>query len=602
MPGQRSGEALAVSFGRRDASGICSAVVRRRPIVGRARGRIGLASKSTVVARARCHRARRSSSGAAPTHVVLERSVPGGLQRITNPSVSHDGRMVAFISATGETSGLYLRRLDELEPRYVENTEGAGWVTFSHDDQWLAYFDTAKRRILKISVHGGPPEVLADPGYLPFDWRADGSLYYPARRRNRALETAEGLGISRLGPGDDAPQAVTSVEMGELGRLEAHVSPTLLPGEGHLLVSRGDGFLQTGWETGVIELDTGKWHTLSESANQTQYAGGYWILWRDNQLWAAPLDDDFALTKPPRPVFDGVAQHQSAPLEIGEFHVGDDGSLIYIREDTTTNEGTRLLLAQDDGSGESEELLQILDHRAMEWVLSPQRRRVAARRCSSLNDLATFATEDDCSIWLHAFTDGQWIQLSPPGESFGYPIWAPSGEALVFSSLPRPAERARLVRQRLEDGVIEPLMQGDPDEHLIVVAVTPTGDVLLNALNRQTSDHTRVLFVREDGEVDLLREAGPGELATDLSRDGRWLLLGGGGTAIQQVHLLDLEASESEAPTAHDRRRMVPGVQRRREEHLLPGDELSRPFPDLSSGARPRFGTTGRPERGGRDP
>ncbi|TDI43641.1 MAG: hypothetical protein E2P02_10935 [Acidobacteria bacterium] len=439
---------------------------------------------------------------------------------------------------------MYLRRLDELEPRYVENTEGAGWVTFSHDDQWLAYFDTAKRRILKISIHGGPPTVLADPGYLPLDWRADGSLYYPARGRNRALETPEGLGISRLGPGDDAPEAVTSAEMGELDRLEAHVSPTLLPGEGHLLVSRGDGFLQTGWETGVIELDTGQWHTLSGSANQTQYTGGYWILWRDNQLWAAPLNDDFELTKPPRPVFEGVAQHPSAPLEVGEFHVGNDGSLVYIREGRTTNESTRLLLAQADGSGESEELLQIMDHRTMELVLSPQGRRVAARRCSGVGDPNTFI-RDDCSIWLHTFADGQWIQLSPPGESFGYPIWDPSGEALVFSSLPRPGEGARLVRQRLEGGAIEPLMQGEPDESLIVVAVTPTGDVLLNALSRQTS-HTRVLFVRQDGEVDLLREAGPGELATDLSRDERWLLLAGGIGAIHQVHLLDLEASESE--------------------------------------------------------
>jgi len=88
-------------------------------------------------------------------------------------------------------------------------------------------------------------------------------------------------------------------------------------------------------------------------------------------------------------------------------------------------------------------------------------------------------------------------------------------------------------------------MEGDPDERLIVAAVTPTGDVLINAFDRHTG-RVRVLIVREDGEVVVLREARPGELATDLSRDGRWLLLGGGDEALQQVHFLDLEASESE--------------------------------------------------------
>jgi len=481
-----------------------------------------------------------------PTHVVLERSLLDGFRQISNPAISHDGRTVAFISATAETSGLYLRRVDELEPRHVENTENAGWVTFSHDDQWLAYFDGVSRTIRKISIHGGSSEVLADPGYLPFDWREDGTLYYPARRRSRENPTSVGLGLTKLGPGDDVPQVVTKTELGDLGRLEIHASPTLLPGGRHLLMSRGDGFLQTRWKTGVLALETGEWRTLSENTNQTQFADGFWILWRSSQLWAAALDEDFEVVRPPRPVLDGVGQHPRAPLEIGQFDVGSDGSLVYIRAGATTSESISLVLARAGGPEEREEILRVTDHETNELVPSPRRRLVAARRCST--DDRNVRRFDNCSIWLREATAGEgveWVELSPAGGRYGYPVWHPSGEALVFSSIPGAGERPVLVRQRLEGGAAETLMEGEPDERLMVTAATRAGDILLNAFDRQQSK-ARVLLVRRDGEVEHLFDARGGELATDVSSDGRWLLMGGGLGAVLQVLVLDLETSGAE--------------------------------------------------------
>lgn len=87
----------------------------------------------------------------------------GSLYTAYGPSalLSPDGRSVVFVADDdNHVRQLWIRRLDEFEPKLLAGTEGARNPFFSPDGQWIGFFAASK--VKKIEVNGGAVVTLAD--------------------------------------------------------------------------------------------------------------------------------------------------------------------------------------------------------------------------------------------------------------------------------------------------------------------------------------------------------------------------------------------------------------------------------------------------------
>ena len=137
-------------------------------------------------------------------------------------ALSPDGLLLAW-SACDSSCRLYVRALDQLDPRAVPGTEDASAPFFSPDGRWIGFFAAGKLR--RVAVAGGMPVVIAEASQ-PFGavWLPDGHIVFAASERGGLMRVIEG--------GAEAePLTLPSADTGEI----RHCWPTLAPGGRALL-------------------------------------------------------------------------------------------------------------------------------------------------------------------------------------------------------------------------------------------------------------------------------------------------------------------------------------------------------------------------------
>ena len=119
--------------------------------------------------------------------------------------------------------------MDQLETRPIPGTEGAGFLSFSPDGQWISYVDSAApSQLRKVSVAGGPSLVLAEVaseiGPPVPSWGDDGNILF----------SSKGV-LLRVPSGGGQPQmlATPDAKSGEF----YYAAPQLLPGGRNVLVT-----------------------------------------------------------------------------------------------------------------------------------------------------------------------------------------------------------------------------------------------------------------------------------------------------------------------------------------------------------------------------
>ncbi len=354
-----------------------------------------------------------------PTPQVLQFEIgtEDGASLTTTPTISPDGRRVAFIatSVDGQTQ-LWVRTLETMQSRPLDGTEGAkGFPFWSWDSRYLVFSNG--RQVSKIEATGGPPQTLFESAGAVVSgfWTED----------DRVVLAFVGTGIVEVPAAGGAPTEL----------LNSGVFPSLLPDGRHFVYctpQQNDIRLATLPEpdaaaAGVVE-DT----LLISGANVSaaHYSAGsdgtgYLLFQRGGSDTTSPTlvaqefdADTLELKRNAVPVQEAVPP--------GAFSVSQTGVLVY--STAAFNLGSGLdtgsfgLLTWLDRSGEVQGTVGDPAFYTLGMRLSWDGTRVASSR--------------DGDVWISDIVRGGATKLTFDSEhgEIG-PIWSPDGTEVMYASL-----------------------------------------------------------------------------------------------------------------------------------------------------------------------
>jgi Tol biopolymer transport system component len=118
-------------------------------------------------------------------------------------TISRDGTKIAYIGARGETTQVFLRAVDHLEPQPLPGSTNATSPFFSPDGQWVGFF--ADGKLKKVPVHGGEATMLCDaPINRSATWGPDNTIIF--------APTLFG-GLMRVSAAGGSPEIVRRLEV-----------------------------------------------------------------------------------------------------------------------------------------------------------------------------------------------------------------------------------------------------------------------------------------------------------------------------------------------------------------------------------------------------
>jgi Tol biopolymer transport system component len=424
----------------------------------------------------------------------LESGMPGPV------AVSPDGARLAFSArdAAG-TPSLWIRDLDDPEPRVLMGTEGAMFPFWSPDSRTVAFF--ADMKLYRIDIAGGPPRILCEgTGQKGGTWNEEGVIVIGRSRGPLQRADASGGGCEPLTALDPAfPDEIS------------HRLPRFLPdGQRVLYLAARTAAASNDYRIMIGSLDGTPPRELMRSSSQVEMVADH--LWFVDQgtLVARPFDPGRELiTGEARPIAEGVGELRGPG--IGLFSVSQSGVLAFHGLDAAEKRS----LMWRDRSGRSLGTLGP-PGRHLYAVLSPDEKRAAVVAYEEFGFLSTYLYDVATEVSTR-FTFGEPYK--------GWAIWSPGGDRIAVTWLPGKAIETRPVFGGTDGEVLWEAEAGE-DLSLIAQDWSPDGSVLL----------AREFLPGEDGQFDIwvlpldterapyrLTETPFNEVDPSLSPDGRWM-------------------------------------------------------------------------------
>ncbi|HXV64249.1 MAG TPA: protein kinase, partial [Vicinamibacteria bacterium] len=351
--------------------------------------------------------------------VLPAERLPTGIgAEVSGPSVSPDGKKVAYI----DEDSLWIRDLDQVEPRPIAGTVGAYSPFWSSDSATVGYAKGASAAVTfqgnalwKVSVDGSSNVKICDlEGILSRGtWGRGGEIAFDTYSdRKRLFTVSERGGTPQL--------LLESPVPGRNPRID-YLHAFYLPDSNALLVARTD---EAG--SAYVEVREGESSRRLEMGPDTigdfpAYSRTGHILFdrpgpdgQTDDVWATPFSlASMAVTG--RPFL--VAQNAT------HASVSSDGTLVVQAADSEPIEAQQLVWVDRGGS-----VLGTIgqpQYRIRNPVLSPDQRRVAV--CGNDKD-------GNGDIWLHETDRPVKMRLTSRAEFDEEASWSPDGTQIVWAS------------------------------------------------------------------------------------------------------------------------------------------------------------------------
>ncbi len=467
--------------------------------------------------------------GPKPDAIPVVRStvnMTGGLSLDLNPAspgpvkVSPDGRHLAFTATdSGGMNMLYVRALDDPEPRLIAGTAGAAYQFWSPDSRSLAFF-TDSGNLDRVEIAGGPVVTIckADNG-KGGSWGEDGTiLYAPNHVASIHRVSADG------GIGEPVSDLNNEQEV------RSHRFPVWLPGGTHFIfvaVSRaGGGAGRVDSSLRLVAIDGSESRDLMPCQSSAVFAGGQILTVHDNILMARPFSlEKMELTGPARPVVDEVLALPAAHLSV--MSAVDTGVLAYASGGGGFG-NSRMYTMGRDGSNPTalgEPLMTIGNE------LSPDGKYVALAIPDQ--QAGTF------DIWILEIERNLLTRLTFETETELRPIWSPDGKQVAFSS-DAPGRSNIYLKPVSGAGASERLFESPNDCY--VTSWSPDGKTICYTEVDSTGSISIGLYrLGSDGGPQTYRETSFNQGRAAFSPDGRWLAYMSNETGAWEVFVESLE-------------------------------------------------------------
>ena len=243
--------------------------------------RVALAALAALAGILLLSRARKPPPVAGPTRFLVDTSSSASFfsrAPVTGLAVSPDGRRIAFVAGSASRFRLWVRSLEEVEPRALPGTEWAASPFWSPDGRQVAFF--AGGKLQRIAVAGGPPQVICEaPFGASGTWSPEDVILIGG-----GWSGANGE-ILRVSAEGGSPVALTKAP-----EKHRYLWPDFLPdGRRFLFLDQSpEGEKNT---VCIGSLDSREIHPLFEADSRVEYAPpGYLLFVRDAALLARPVD------------------------------------------------------------------------------------------------------------------------------------------------------------------------------------------------------------------------------------------------------------------------------------------------------------------------
>ncbi len=354
----------------------------------------------------------RSEGPAEADPVRLSVTAPEGVTWITRPTLSRDGRLLAFTGSSAARTDLYLQRLDEFAVRRLDRTEGASSAFFSPDGRWIGFY--RRGALEKISVDGGDPLPLLPrfPYGTGIVWSDDNRLI---------LQPTWVSGLAVIEPGATAPRSLTTPDAARGER--AHWLPNPLPDGRYVLFTimrRGSGVNDA--EVAVLDTATGKYDVILTQAAEACYVPpGFLLFVRAGEYHVIRFDlRSRTVSGEPRRVLED-ARSIVPEGEKASISVSSNGTLVYVLGGGARLPMSRLIWISEGGK---QEPVKIPPHAYADLSLSSDGRMAAAGVLEGGRYVVRLLTLDR----------GLDVALDMPGSNWSA-FWHPDNRRLAVRSM-----------------------------------------------------------------------------------------------------------------------------------------------------------------------
>ncbi len=324
-------------------------------------------------------------------------------------AIAPDGQTLVFAARGADEPRLYVRRVNEWEPRPLKGTERAVCPFFSFDGEWIAYYVMGKG-MEKVPVRGGPPLPIYKstaneaPGQVHGGkWGQDGRIVF-ARWPNAGIWSVPADG------GDPIPLTQISEDTNVF-----YSWPGMLPGGAVLFTIEREGNVSIA----AVLPRTGEVRPIIDSGSRAHYlpTTGHLIYVSGGHLLAVAFDPERLERKgAPMVVVEGI--QQESPYSAG-YDVSVGGTLAYVPASTDLAK-----LVWKDRNGNTAPLtLKPRSYAITRPALSPDGRRLVVQ----------VQEGSKCNLWSGS-VDGEPLTQLTFGNDDGGPVFTLDGSRVCFRS------------------------------------------------------------------------------------------------------------------------------------------------------------------------